>query len=200
MKLSWEKAKGLLIKYKIPVSKAYYINNENELRKLLKKVGFPCVLKIDSPKIIHRTEVGAVKINLYNLDEVKKAYNELKKFKAKILIQEQVGGIEVIIGLKEDIVFGKVVLFGLGGVFVEALKDVSIRVCPITRKDALQMINEIKAHKIFEEFRGIKIKKEVIINTLVKVSRIKEKIKEMDINPFIVNNKTGKAVDIRVIT
>lgn len=199
MKLSWEKSKKILRKYKIPVAKAYYANDEKELRKLVKKVGLPCVLKTDSPRIIHRTDVGAIKINLSSLNAVKEAYNELKKFKSKILIQEYIKGIELIIGLKKDPVFGRVILFGVGGIFVEMLKDVSIRVCPITKSDAVQMLKEIKAHKIFEEFRGIKIKKDAVINTLVKVSRIKEKIKEMDINPFIVNNKTGKAVDIRIL-
>jgi len=118
------------------------------------------------------------------------------------LYQDYASGEEVILGAKMDDAFGPVVLFGMGGVFVELMKDVSFRVAPITRKDAREMIKEIKGYPLLTGFRGAKpVNLKVLEESLVNLSSLAyaERIKELDINPFIVNSVSGRAVDIRIV-
>ena len=185
----------LLENYKIPVAK-YQIVSEKDLSKLK----FPLVLKAISEKIIHKTEAGAVQI-CQTEKETHTAFTKLKKL-GSVLAQEFVAGQQVIIGTKRDATFGQTIMFGLGGIFVEIFRDVSFRVCPITEEDADEMINEIKAKQLLLGFRGQKaVNLKLLKDTLVKVGRLasKENPAEMDINPFIINDKTGAAVDIRII-
>ena len=172
------------------------------------KIKAPLVLKIISPQVIHKTEIGGVRIARHS-SEIESAFNDLtaiaKKNKLKIdgiLAQEFVEGQQLIIGLKKDQVFGRVIAFGLGGIFTELLEDVSIRKCPITQADAQDMIDELRASKLFKGFRNIKLNTQLLKDTLVAVSKIPQKhkeIKELDINPFILNAKEGKAVDVRIV-
>lgn len=172
------------------------------------KIKTPLVLKIVSPDIVHKTDIGGV-IIVHRHEELEGAFNELisisKKNKIKlkgILVQEFIEGQQLIIGLKKDPTFSNVILFGLGGVFTEILNDIAIRKCPITKEEAQDMINELKSKKLFEGFRNIKLNTDVLKQALVNVSKIPEKHKnigELDINPFILNSKVGKAVDIRVV-
>ncbi len=186
----------LLEKYKIPVAKYQTIKSERDLSKLK----FPLVLKAISEKIIHKTEAGAVQI-CQNEKEARAAFARMKRI-GSVLAQEFVRGQEVIIGTKRDATFGQTMMFGLGGIFVEIFHDVSFRACPITEEDADEMIGEIKAKQLLIGFRGqkpanLKLLKKVLVNT--SHLAIRENPAEMDINPFIINDKTGAAVDVRII-
>ena len=183
----------LLKKYRLPVVKSKMINNVNKLK-------VPCVLKAISPDIVHKTEKNAVQI-IHCEKDLSKAYDYLSKL-GKVMYQPLVDGRELIIGIKNDKTFGPVLMFGLGGIYTEVFKDISFRVCPIEDKDAEEMISEIKSSKALGKFRGKPaIKFNLLKKTLVRVSKLamKEQIEELDINPFIINNKKGYAVDARIV-
>ncbi len=186
----------LLEKYKIPVAKYKIAKSEKDLAELK----FPIVLKAISEKIIHKTEAGAVQI-CQTEKEARAAFARMKKL-GQILAQEFVEGQQAIIGTKRDATFGQTIMFGLGGIFVEIFRDVAFRVCPITEEDAGEMIGEIKAKQLLLGFRNQKaVNLKLLKNTLVNIGRlaIKENPAEMDINPFIINDKAGAAVDVRII-
>jgi acyl-CoA synthetase (NDP forming) len=177
------------------------------------ELGFPVVLKIVSPDILHKTDIGGVKLNLNSEADVDKAYDEIiaaaKKHnpKAKIdgvSVQPMARqGIEVIIGMSKDQQFGPVLMFGLGGILVEVLKDVSFRIVPLTKRDAREMIKEIKGYPILQGYRGQEpadIK--TLEDLLLKVSEFVEKqpeIKELDINPLFAYKDGALAIDARII-
>ena len=204
--LTEPKAEQLLSKY-LSVANSILTKKPEEAIKFAKT--YPVMLKLISPQALHKTEVKGIR-KVDNEEELVKEFNDLiataKKRRLKlegILVQEHVTGVETIIGLKNDPTFGHVILFGIGGVFVELLKDVSFRVCPITPQDAEEMINELKAKELLFGFRGEKpVNMKLLKNALVIASKIPEKhpdIEELDINPFIINDKTGKVTDARII-
>ncbi|MBW3015114.1 acetate--CoA ligase family protein [Candidatus Woesearchaeota archaeon] len=193
------------IKRYVPIAKHVITKKLSEAESFTKKSKYPVVLKIISKQAIHKTDIKGIRIANNHL-ELQKHFNDLLLLSAKkklrlegILVQEHVKGKEVIIGLKKDPTFGQVIMFGLGGIYVELLKDVSFRVCPITPNDAEQMINELKGKKLLQGIRGEKpVNMKLLKKSLVSISRIKN-IEELDINPFIINSKFGKAVDIRIL-
>jgi len=203
--LSEKDAEIFLEKNGFPVAKRIIAKNLEQTIKAAKKMGFPLVLKIVSKKILHKSDVHGVKLNLKNIEEVKNGFNELRKIKnfEGVLVQEYIEGKYIITGLKKDSCFGHVLVFGLGGIFTEIIKDVSFRVCPITKKDTYEMIKEIKGYKILEGIRGEKaVNLDSISNILLKLSNLSKKyknIQELDINPLIVNNKSSKIVDARIV-
>jgi len=186
---------------------------KKEATSLAKELGFPVVLKIVSPDVLHKTDAGGVKLNLKNEEEVAKAYDEIissvKKHQPNANIQGVAvqnmarQGIEVIIGMNKDPQFGPVLMFGLGGILVEVLKDVSFRIVPLTRRDAREMIREIKGYPILEGYRGQEPANIAILEEmLLKVSDFVEnrpQIKELDINPIFAYKDGAVAVDARVI-
>ena len=185
----------LLEKYKIPVAKYEIMKSERDFSKLK----FPVVLKAISEKIIHKTEAGAVQI-CKTEKEAHATFAKLKKL-GQVLVQEFVAGQQIIIGTKRDATFGQTIMFGLGGIFVEIFHDVSFRVCPITEEDADEMIHEIKAKQLLLGARGQKpVNLKLLKSILVTTSKlaIKENPAEMDINPFIINDKIGAAVEVRI--
>jgi len=209
--LDFEKAKFLLNKHNISVVESELAVTPTQAVKIAQKIGFPVVLKIDSSKIIHKTDNGCVKTNLYSASAVFEAFNEIMKNARKItsdiegvVVQKQAQGIEVIIGAKRDVQFGVVVLFGLGGIYVNLFKDVSMRVMPFTRKDVKQMIKEIKAYPLLNGFRGKeKINFTSLENAILRTGSLmmnNSSIKEMDLNPCFVNKKDCLVTDIRIMT
>lgn len=178
-----------------------------------KKLGFPAVLKIVSPDILHKSDIGGVKLNLNSEDEVEKAYDEIMAAAKKHQPKAKIEGvsvqpmarpaIEVIIGMNKDQQFGPVLMFGLGGILVEVLKDVSFRIVPLIRRDAREMIREIKAYPVLEGYRGQESADiETLENLLLKVSDFVEQhpdIKEMDLNPIFAYKDGAIAVDARII-
>ena len=208
--LDFTKTNTLLKKYKIPSCESVLCKKPDEAIKTAKKFGFPVVLKISSPDIIHKSDIGAVITNIKSNEELEKSFDKIlkntKKKKAKIqgiIIQKQKIGKEIIIGVKKDPQFGYIIMFGLGGIFVEVFKDVSFRISPIDKEDAKQMIEEIKSYKILKGIRGEKsVNINGLIEILVKTSKMIEKekkITELDFNPVIVNQKTAEVVDARII-
>ncbi|MDO8740348.1 MAG: acetate--CoA ligase family protein [Candidatus Woesearchaeota archaeon] len=201
-------AKKILRKYKLPFPSSELAKSESEVCKIADKMRYPVVLKIDSPDIIHKSDVGGVIVDLKSKEEIETAYCKIiKNIKnAKIngvVVQKMERGTAVIIGMKRDAQFGPVLMFGLGGIFVEIMKDVSFRIAPIDKNEAMEMIKEIKGYEVLKGARGSeKANINAIADIILKLSKlaIKEKnIVELDFNPVIVNKKTAKIVDARFI-
>ncbi|MFH1663607.1 MAG: acetate--CoA ligase family protein [archaeon] len=204
-------SKKLIEKYKIKFVEGKTVKNRKELIQAAKKIGFPLTLKVVSKDISHKTDAGGVQLNIHTAKQAEEKYalilRNVKKNAPKavidgVFVQKFIEGKQIIIGGKIDSQFGPTILFGLGGIFVELMKDVSIRICPISREDAKEMISEIKGYPILKGLRGEKsVNLKEIENTLMKVNSLmmKEKIKELDINPLIANTKEVIAVDARVI-
>jgi acyl-CoA synthetase (NDP forming) len=188
-------------------------SSQKEAFALSEKIGFPVVLKVASPDITHKTDAGGVKVGLKNRAEVRQAYREImasvrsKYPEAKIDGVSVQGmarpGIEIIIGMFKDPQFGPVIMFGLGGIFVEVLKDVSFRIIPIVRRDAAEMIAEIKGYALLQGYRGHEPAHITSLeDMLLKVSDFVERtpgIKEIDLNPVFAYKDSAVAVDARIV-
>ncbi len=194
----------LLKKYSISFPKTTIIKTISDIDNFR----YPAVLKIDSPEVVHKSDLGLV-IFVRNSSDTKQQLklleNKLKKYDIKdyrFILQKKVEGQEIIVGMKRDPIFGPAILFGLGGVFVEVLKDYSIRIAPLSKKDCLDMINEIKGKKLLSGFRNFPgVNKEKIIALLLKISRLamnEKDIMEIDFNPVMIN-KNAEVVDARII-
>ncbi|PKP55069.1 acetyl-CoA synthetase [Candidatus Atribacteria bacterium HGW-Atribacteria-1] len=206
-------AKELLREYGIPVPDFKLIKSEEEIIGLAKVINFPITMKIASPDIIHKTDAGGVKINIKDEKEAKLAYQEIiskaKKYNKKARISGVIvytmvpQGTEIIIGMMKDPHFGPVIMFGLGGIFVEILKDISFRVLPIEERDAREMIAEIKGYEILKGARGNPPRDiQVIKEVLMKVSKLtteNPEINEIDLNPVFVFEKGLQVIDARMI-
>ncbi len=203
-KIADEKAFELLKKYRISLVPQMVIKRESELPPALKKIGFPCVMKVSSSKIIHRTEVGGVMRNIKSEAEAMEAFSRLMKIKnnERVIIQKQLEELEIIVGGKHDPQFGYVVSVGLGGQFVEVLKDVTFRICPVSAADAHAMLKELKGYDVLKGFRNFKpVNMETLAEAIINASKLisNEKIKEMDLNPLFCNDKGCWAADVRLI-
>lgn len=206
-------SKQLVAEAGIPVVETKLAKTKAEAISISKKMRFPVVLKIVSPDIIHKSDIGGVKLGLANATQVGKAYTEImaaaKKANKKadiqgISVQKMARpGVEVIMGMSKDAQFGPVLMFGLGGVFVEVLKDVAFRIVPLNRRDASQMIREIKGYPLLEGYRGQEPANITALeDLLLKLSDFVDKnpkIKEMDLNPIFAYKDSALAVDARVI-
>ena len=177
------------------------------------KMGYPLVMKIVSPEIVHKTDVGGVKIGITNKKELESSYREIinavknKKPKVKItghLIQRMVmGGRELILGIKQDEQFGPVIAYGLGGIYTEILGNKSFGIAPLTRKEAEDMVTQSEAYPILGGIRGEKPSDvSFLVNSIVRLSQLAiefPEIKELDINPFTILEKGGVAIDCRIL-
>lgn len=202
MILPFAATKNLLEKYRLPLAKTILIKDKQELFVAAKEIGFPLVLKVSSTDVLHRTEKGLLRTGVQNQTEAEKAFADLndKDFEG-ILVQEQLKGLELFCGLKKDKVFGPVLMFGLGGIFVEALKDVAFGICPLSLKEAKEMISSLKGKDVLKGFRGMpSVDLNVLADILVKISllAIKEDFKTIDFNPLIAQGKDIKIVDIKI--
>lgn len=202
--LAENEVKDLLNLYGIPTTKYKVVNMESELDKIGLK--YPVALKVCSNKILHKTDVGGVKLNIRDEQELRKIFREFKKkFPKENLLVDQMEekGVEIIIGLVQDPTFGLSIMCGIGGIYTELYKDVSFRVVPIDRYDAEQMIEEIKGKKLLEGFRNIPANKQLVIDLILKVSKIgaelDEHIDQMDLNPVFVYEKSLCVVDAKLI-
>ncbi len=206
-------AKTICAEYGIPVNKFQLAKTEKEASTYADEIGYPIVLKIVSPDIIHKSDAGGVKVNLKNPQEVAAAYRQIienaKKYKADakivgVLVQEMAPqSTEVIVGAIQDPQFGQTIMFGLGGIFVELLKDVNFRVAPITAEDAKEMITQLKAYPLLNGYRNTPpADLDALISILCSVSRLvmeNPEIKELDLNPVMAYPKGAKTVDARII-
>jgi len=206
-------AKELLREYKIPVPDFKLIKNEEEISKIREAIGYPIVMKIVSPDIIHKTDAGGVKLNIKDETEARLAYQEIisraKKYNkgariSGVIVYPMIPqGTEIIIGMMKDPHFGPVAMFGLGGIFVEILKDISFRIIPTEERDAREMITEIKGYEILKGARGNPPRDiQAIEEVLMKISKLtmeNPEINEIDLNPIFVFEKGLQVVDARMI-
>jgi acyl-CoA synthetase (NDP forming) len=201
-------SKELLGLYKIPVAREIVVKTEGELIKAASDIGYPLVMKGCSPDLTHKTEQGLVKVDLRNDDEAQAAFqeimNNMEEQQKAVLVQELVrGSRELMVGMTRDAQFGPCVMFGLGGIFTEILKDISFRVAPIEKRDAKEMMQEIKGHKILEDVRGMPAADlEALSEILIRVGEIgldNDAIKEIDVNPLILSGGNPVAVDALVV-
>jgi acetyl-CoA synthetase (ADP-forming) len=206
--LSEHESKELIRGYGIPVTREIEVRSLQELQEAVKEIGFPLVMKSSSSTIAHKSERGLVRIDIRNQSEADTAFQELTSIMGEgdraVLVQEMIRGPrELMVGLIRDPQFGPCVMFGLGGIFTEILKDVSFRVAPLERRDALEMTREIRAHKILEKVRGLpSADVDQLVEILITMGRIgleHERIKEIDINPLILDGSRPVAVDALVV-
>jgi len=165
----------------------------------------PYVVKVCSDKILHKTEVGGVRLNVHAQD-LPAVVSEMKeKFAGENILVEKMApkGFEVIVGLIRDSTFGLSIMFGLGGIFTEVFRDVSFRVLPITMKDAEEMVDELRSAEVLKGFRGIKLDLEAVYKLLLKVSEmamaLEDRIDQLDLNPVLVYEKGLTVVDVKMI-
>lgn len=199
----------LLSKYGISYPKTEVASTRAKAVAAADEMGYPVALKISSSQVLHKTDRGGVLLGLKNSDEVQKGYELLKaRFSHVkidgIVVQRMAGkeAVELIIGGKRDAQFGQLIMLGMGGIFVEVMRDVVFRVCPITKKDAQEMICELRAYPILAGARGRKpVNQAALVDTLVKVSALlqKENPSEFDINPLMADEKGCVAVDMRML-
>ncbi len=202
-------SKELLEEIGIVVPDQRLTSSKEETLSAAEKIGFPVVLKLMAEDVIHKSDTGAVKLNLKTKEEVEEAYDDLMKIPAqaekKISVQNMADEpiTELIIGMTTDPQFGPALMFGIGGILVELLEDVSFRIAPITEYDANEMIKEIKGFPILDGYRGKpKADLDAIVKTLLKISDLvvkHEEINEMDLNPVFIYEKGLICVDARII-
>jgi len=206
-------AKTVCMEYDIPVTKFTIAKNEDEAVKFAEKIGFPVVMKIVSPDVVHKFDVGGVVVGIEKPREARNAFKTIlqnvKKHNPKaqivgVVVQEMApSSTEVIVGALKDPQFGQTLMFGLGGIFVEILKDVTFKIAPITEQEAKEMITEVKAYPLLQGYRGqppadIKAITKILMATSKLVMDHPE-IKELDLNPIMVYEKGAKTVDARII-
>ena len=209
-----EEGQEVLRAYGLPLPKSALAKTEDDAIKIAKKIGYPVVMKIASPQIIHKSDAGGVKVNLTNDNEIRdafktiiknaKKYNKNAEIKGVLIVEMVKGGKEMIIGSKLEPGFGPVIMLGMGGIYVEVLKDVTFKLAPVTDKEADDMIDSIKTQKLLQGVRGEKPSDIAKLSECIQrlsqlVSDFKE-IKELDMNPVLVleKGKGCKILDVRI--
>lgn len=219
---------ALLSKYGISFPPSRAVSSSQQAAEAAQEIGFPIAMKIISPAALHKSDKGGVILNIASAAEADKAYSLLmERFEGAkvegVLVQKMCisqsemhqtrsgsrsvpmagkGAIELIVGGKRDPQFGQLIMLGAGGIFVEVFKDVTFRVCPITKEDALEMMRELRAYPILAGARGSKpVNQAALASTLVRVSQLlqKEDPAEFDINPLMADEKGCMAVDVRIL-
>lgn len=206
---------SLLESFGFPVPKTALAKDVEEAVAIADSIGYPVVLKVVSPQVIHKSDVGGVLLNVKSSKEVSAGFESIVNSVKKhipvaeiygILVQEMLpSGLETIVGATRDAIFGPILVFGLGGIFVEVLRDVSFRIAPVEFEEALEMINEIKSSRILAGYRGSPPRDvKTIADIIVKLSKLMieiPQIKEVDLNPIIVyeEGKGAKIADARFL-
>jgi len=208
-----ELSKSILRKYGIKVPGYALVNSAKDAVKAARKLGYPLVMKVVSPQILHKTDVGGVKVGLQNENDVKRAFNDMYKRLSKkkgvqlkgILLEKMVPqGVELIVGLQNDSQFGPVIMVGLGGVLTEIFRDVAFRMLPITAADAKSMLQELKGAKILQGYRGTKpIDLNMLTKALVQIGKLGVDnagfFDSIDFNPIVVYPKSYYVVDAKIL-
>jgi len=206
--LSEYEAKQVLAAYGIPITKEVLAKDRDGLEKGLKKIGFPLVMKGCSADIAHKTEKGLIHVDIRTATEAKKAFRDIiagmEGFEGGVLMQEMIKGRrELVMGLTRDPQFGPCVMFGLGGIFTEILRDVAFRRAPLEVRDAKEMMQEIKGHKILDAVRGMEAAdQKLLADMLISVGRIGldfDSVMEIDLNPVILSGSKPVVVDALIV-
>ncbi|KSW12779.1 acetyl-CoA synthetase [Pyrodictium occultum] len=213
-KLLEHEALALVEAYGVRVPGYRLARSPREAAEAAREIGFPVALKIVSPDIVHKSDVGGVVLGLGTPGEVEKAYSEvIERVRERapgarvvgVLVQAMAppGGVELVVGAVRDPVFGPAVMFGLGGIFVEVFRDVSFRVSPFTRRDAEEMIREVRAYRILRGVRGLPPRDiGALVDIVMAVQRLMEEnpeVRGLDINPVLSYPEGALAVDARVV-
>jgi acyl-CoA synthetase (NDP forming) len=197
--LTTEETHAVLTAMKLPLAQGAVANTAEEAVKLASKIGVPVTVKLASRQIIHKTEIGAVRLNLQSEQEVREAFTDIRRCLEQtgqgdamegVLVQPMLsGGVEVMVGMTRDPLFGPLLAFGLGGIHVEILGDVQFRITPLTDRDTAEMVHEIKGYRLLRGYRGRPpADVEAIEDVLLRLSRLVEEIpeiRELDLNPII---------------
>jgi acetyl-CoA synthetase (ADP-forming) len=206
--LSEYESKQILSAYQIPVTREFLVNTESELFRATNEIGYPLVLKGSAGDLIHKTEHNLVRVDIRNGHEANIAFKEimevLNEAGGSVLVQELVKGQrELVIGMTRDRQFGVSVMFGIGGIFTEILEDVAFRLAPLDKRDARDMMEEIRGRRILEDIRGLGTADlDQLGEILIQVGRIgieHDIIKEIDINPVIISEGKGIAADALIV-
>ncbi len=211
--LTEAEAYEMLSKYGIPVPKYSVVSSEEEALQIAKKLGFPLVMKIVSPDIMHKTDISVIKMNIINSPQVRESYKNIicnvrknmpeARIKGMMLYKQAPKGVEVIVGMIRDPQFGPTVMFGLGGIFIEILKDVTFRVCPVERADIEEMLTEIQGIKMLQGYRGQpRCDVNSIIDIILQISILAldyPVIKGIDLNPILVYKQCALVVDAKIL-
>jgi acetate---CoA ligase (ADP-forming) subunit beta len=203
-------AKAVLKAYGVEVTRDVVCQSSDEAVRAAERIGYPVVVKLVSPQVVHKTELNAVKLNLRSATEVRAVYDEMmerarnSRFQVNgILVSETATGTEFIIGSLRDKQFGPLVMLGLGGIFVEIYKDVSYRLAPVEPIDVMDMISELKGKRMLEGFRGKeKVDVQALTQAVVSVSQLISDfpgIAEMDLNPIFGSSRGIKVADARIM-
>ena len=202
--LSEREAEAFLEKEGFPVIERRLTKTVKEAIAAADAIGYPVALKVDSRKILHKSDVGGVKLDLRNAYEVETTFKAMMSIKHAqgVTVQRYTHGVFMLLGLKEDSSFGHALVAGSGGIYTEVLKDVSFRVCPVDEKEAKKMLEELRMYPLLEGARGKdKINVKQLCTLLSKLSRLVKKypkLKELDINPLILNGEEMVVVDARM--
>ena len=208
-----ELAKQVLSEYGVTVPKYALVKSDEEAEIEAGKVGFPLVAKIVSPEILHKTDVRGVKVGLQNQTDVKNAFNDMygrlsKQYNSVkgVLLEKMApaGGVELIVGLQNDPQFGPVIMAGIGGIYTEVFKDVSFRVLPITKEDAISMIDDLRGNKILKGFRGMPpVNLNILAEALVNIGKFGTEMapyyESIDFNPIIFYENEYMVVDAKIL-
>ncbi len=200
MKIFTEKeAEQFLEKKGFEIVNRIYINKKSEIKKATNKIGFPVVMKVSGKKIIHKNKFGGIKKNIKSYEQAEKSFAKIMKIKNSegVMIQKQISGEEYLLGIKKTPEFGHVIAFGAGGIHTEKFKDISFRVCPFDKTEAKKMIKDVKKAKELNKKDINVIEKNLM--KLCQLSKKNPKIKELDINPLIINKKRATIVDARIV-
>jgi acetyl-CoA synthetase (ADP-forming) len=206
--LSEHDSKRVLASYGIPVVQEDLTQDLAGAKQAASRIGYPVVLKACSPDVTHKTEKGLIEVDLRDEEDLGQAFQRLQGraegLDGDFLVQEMVKGArELVIGMIRDPQFGPCVMFGLGGIFTEILRDVSFRVAPIEERDAMEMMREIKGHKILDAIRGMDaVDLQSLSQSLIALGNIgmeHDAIKEIDVNPLIIKGSQPVAVDALVV-
>jgi len=206
-------SRALLQDYGVVLPQAELVRNGKEAAEAAARIGFPVAMKVVCPDILHKSDAGGVKLNVGAKKAAAAAFEEILGNASKVAARERVVGVmvspmaskgqECIVGMIRDKQFGPVLMFGLGGIFVEVLKDVAFRVAPLSEQDVDEMIREIKGYKILTGIRGEKAKDtgaiKDILTRLNEMALDNPEIQEIDLNPVIVDEKGASVVDSRII-
>jgi hypothetical protein len=197
-------AREILLAYDLPVTRFAWAHSFEDTLKKANALGYPLVLKIVSPEVIHKSDVGGVIVGVQDDGALKQAYGKLEKLPGfdGVLVDEMASGTELIVGAKQDPQFGTVVLVGIGGTSVEIYKDVAIRMAPLSADDARDALGSLRGKALLEGHRGSRpVNREALVDLLVRFSaaayELRDEVESIDLNPVFCNSQTATIADAR---
>jgi acyl-CoA synthetase (NDP forming) len=204
MIITEKEAEDFLEHNKFPVVRRLYCTSLKECEKAVKKITYPVVMKVASSKILHKSDVGGVVVNITSPSALKNAFAKMKKIKGfeGVMVQQHLSGEYLLLGLKKDPTFGHTIAVGAGGIYTEVLNDVSFRICPLTNHDAQDMLEELQLYPILKGVRGGKDMRKKVKALVLQLSSLASQfpmITELDINPLILHEKGVSIVDARLV-